>query len=235
MGFSRQEYWSGLPFPSPGDLPNPGIEPASPTLQADSLPSESPGKPHIHVGLVQLKTRYGYYTGWGFHPSFHLYGEGNGTPRQDSCLENPMDGGAWWAAVHGVARSQIRLSDFTFPFHFHALEKELTTHSTILAWRVPGTGEPGGLPSMGSHRVEHDWGDLAAAAAAAPSLSWKIKEYAKRALVLEKEVFTKYAFLVSLEKLKKEKETSSPTYGRVHFSVLSRITLEYEHTWMMNL
>ena len=84
-------------------------------------------------------------------------------------------------------------------------------------------------------RTRHDWSDLAAAAAAAPSLSWKIKEYAKRALVLEKEVFTKYAFLVSLEKLKKEKETSSPTYGRVHFSVLSRITLEYVHTWMMNL
>ena len=83
-------------------------------------------------------------------------GEGDGTPLQYPCLENPMDGGAWWAAVHGVAKSQIRLSDFTFTFHFHALEKEMATHSSVLAWRIPGTGEPGGLPSMGSHRVGHD-------------------------------------------------------------------------------
>ena len=88
-------------------------------------------------------------------------GEGNGTPLQYSCLENPMDGGAWWAAVHGVAKSQTRLSDFTFTFHFHALEKEMATHSSVLAWRIPGMGEPGGLPSMGSHRVGHDWSDLA--------------------------------------------------------------------------
>ena len=85
-----------------------------------------------------------------------LIGEGNGTPLQHSCLENPMDRGAWWAAVHGVTRSRTRLSDFTFTFHFHALEKEMATHSGILAWRIPGTGEPGGLPSMGSHRVGHD-------------------------------------------------------------------------------
>ena len=82
--------------------------------------------------------------------------EGNGTPLQYSCLENPMDGGAWWAAVHGVAEGRTRLSDFTFTFHFHALEKAMATHSSILAWRIPGTGEPGGLPSMGSHRVGHD-------------------------------------------------------------------------------
>ena len=74
---------------------------------------------------------------------------------QYSCLENPMDGGAWWAAVHGVAKSLTRLSDFTFTFHFHALEKEVATHSSILAWRIPGTEEPGGLPSVGSHRVRH--------------------------------------------------------------------------------
>ena len=104
-----------------------------------------------------------------------LFGEGNGTPLQYSCLENPMDGGAWKATVHGVAKSRTRLSDFTFTFfffffkfyfifklyitftfHFHALEKEMATHSSVLAWRIPGTGESGGLPSMGSHRVGHD-------------------------------------------------------------------------------
>ena len=90
--------------------------------------------------------------------------EGNGTPLQYSCLENPMDGGAWEAVVHGVAKSWTRLSDFTFTFHFHALEKEMATHSSVLAWRIPGTGEPGGLPSLGSHRVGHDWHDLAVAA-----------------------------------------------------------------------
>ena len=82
--------------------------------------------------------------------------EGNGSPLQYSCLENPMDGGAWQATVHGVARSQTRLSDFSFTFHFHALEKKRATHSSILAWRIPGTEEPGGLLSMGSHRVGHD-------------------------------------------------------------------------------
>ena len=84
-----------------------------------------------------------------------------------SCLENPMDRGTWWAAVHGVAKSWTRLSDFTFTFHFHALEKEMATHSSVPAWRIPGTGEPGGLPSMGLHKVGHDWSNLAAAAAAA--------------------------------------------------------------------
>ena len=93
------------------------------------------------------------------------WGESNGTPLQYSCLENPMDGGAWWAAVHGVAKSQTRLSDFTFVFHFPTLEKEMATHSSVLAWRIPGTAEPGGLPSMGWHRVGYDWSDLAAAAA----------------------------------------------------------------------
>ena len=100
-----------------------------------------------------------------------VVGEGNGTPLQYSCLENPTDGGAWKAAVHGVAKSQIGLSDFPFTFHFHALEKEMATHSSVLAWRIPGTGKPGGLPSLGSHRVGHDWSDLAAAAVAACSHS----------------------------------------------------------------
>ena len=84
----------------------------------------------------------------------HYYG--NGSPLQYACLENPMDGGAWWAAVHGVAESWTQLSDFTFTFHFHALEKEMATHSSVLAWRIPGMAEPDGLLSMGSHRVGHD-------------------------------------------------------------------------------
>ena len=86
----------------------------------------------------------------------HLFGEGNDTPLQFSCLENLMDGGAWEAAVHGVAKSLTRLSDFTFTFHFYALEKEMATHSSVLAWRIPGTGRPGRLLSQGSHRVRHD-------------------------------------------------------------------------------
>ena len=80
-------------------------------------------------------------------------GEGNGKPLQYSCLENPMFGGAWWAAFHGVATSVVTEQ---LHFHFHAMEKEMATHSSVLAWRIPGTAEPGGLPSMGSHRVGHD-------------------------------------------------------------------------------
>ena len=99
-----------------------------------------------------------------FNCSYQTIGEGNGTPLQYSCLENPMDGGAWKAAVHGISEGRTRLSNFTFTFHFHALEKEMATHSSVLAWRIPGTGEPGGLPSMGSHRVGHDWSNLAVAA-----------------------------------------------------------------------
>jgi len=87
-----------------------------------------------------------------------------------------MDGGGWKAAVHGVAEGQTQLSDFTFTFPFHALEKEMATHSSVLAWRIPGTAEPGGLPSMGSHRVGHDWSDLAAAAA--------IQDYKSRKIII---------------------------------------------------
>ena len=102
-----------------------------------------PAGPHCH-----LKFRNLHWTNIG------IIGEGNGTPLQYSCLESPMDGGAWWAAVHGVAKSQTRLSDFTFTFHFHTLEKEMATHSSVHAWRIPGTGEPGWLPSVGLHRVD---------------------------------------------------------------------------------
>ena len=89
-----------------------------------------------------------------------------------------MDGGAWWAAVRGVAESRTRLSDFTFTFHFHALEKEMATHSSVLAWRIPEKGEPGGLPSMGLNRVRHDWSDLEARVARE---SWGLRSSHRRA------------------------------------------------------
>ena len=95
---------------------------------------------------------------WNSPPNRMTKTAPHGTPLQYSCPENPMDRGAWKAAVHKVAEGRTRLSDFTFTFtfHFHALEKEMATHSSVLAWRIPRTGEPGGLPSMGSHRVGHD-------------------------------------------------------------------------------
>ena len=116
----------------------------------------------IHNGLLFSHNKEGDPAIW--RDLEDIIREDNGTPLRYSCLENPTDGGAWWAAVHGVSKSQTQLSDFTVTFHFHALEKEMATHSSVLAWRIPGTGEPGGLPSMGSHRVGHDWSDLAAAA-----------------------------------------------------------------------
>ena len=94
----------------------------------------------------------------------------NGNPLQYSCLENPMDRGAWQVAIHGVAESWIQLSDFTFTFHFHALEKGMATHSSVLAWWIPGTTEPGGLPSMGSYTLGHNWSNLAVVAAASISI-----------------------------------------------------------------
>ena len=137
MGYFRQASWSELPHPPPGNLLNPGIK------------LKSPASPALLVDSLLCGA------------------SGNGSPLQYSCLENLMDGGDWWAAVHGVTKSWRWLSNFTFPFHFHALEKEMATHSGVLAWRIPGTGEPGGLPSMGSHRVGLRWSDLTAVAAAA--------------------------------------------------------------------
>ena len=104
------------------------------------MTSDSYSKANIAIKLVTQI--------WGF-PS-------NGNPLQYSRLENPMDGGAWWAAVHGITKSQTQLSDFIFTFPFHALEKEMATHSSVLAWKIAGTGEPGGLPFMGSRGVGHD-------------------------------------------------------------------------------
>ena len=104
-------------------------------------------------------------------------GEGNGNPFQYYCLENPIDRGAWKATVHGVTKSRTRLSDFTFTFHLHVLEKEMATHSIVLTWRVPGTGEPVGLQSMGSHRVGHNRSNLAAAVAAETAGQTHSKHY----------------------------------------------------------
>ena len=128
--FSR---WVGQPTPS-NSVSFPGCQTPGPRNQGNA--PLSPWKKRHRLGFI---TR-----------------EGNGTPLQYSCLENPMDGGAWWAVVHGVAKSRTRLSNITFTFPFHALEKEMATNSSVLAWRIPGTGEPGGLPSLGSHRVGHD-------------------------------------------------------------------------------
>ena len=150
-----------------------------------------PGKSHGRRSLVGCspwgRQESDTTEGLHFHFSLSCIGEGNGNPLQCSCLENPRDGGAWWAVIYGVAQSRTRLKqlssssssgsrhnsgegngtplqysclenpmDFTFTFHFHALEKEMATRSSVLAWRIPGTVEPGGLPSLGSHRVGHD-------------------------------------------------------------------------------
>ena len=103
-------------------------------------------------------------------------GEGNGTPLQYSCLENPMDRGAWWA-VHGVTESQMWLSDFTFTFHFYALQKEMATHPSVLAWRIPGTG---------SHRVRHVWSDLAVAAIAVCYIYMLVEWQGRRVVFIAK-------------------------------------------------
>ena len=124
------------------------------SLPTTQLPSHSSTllSKNIHLDFIGFKLN----VFCNYVSTYLIFGEGNGTPLQYSCLENPMDRGAWWAAVHGVAGSRTRLSDFTFTFPFHALEKEMATHSSALAWRIPGMGKPDGLPSMGSHRVEHD-------------------------------------------------------------------------------
>ena len=107
-----------------------------------------------------------------------ILGEVSGNPLQYSCLGKSQDGGAWWAAVYGVAKSRTRPRDFIFTFHFHALEKEMATHSSVLAWRIPGTAQPGGLLSE-SHRVRHDWSDLAAAAARGILTYWGMAPYGR--------------------------------------------------------
>ena len=147
-----------------------------------------------------------------------------GTPLQYSCLENPMDEGAWWS-VHGVTKSQTPPSGFTFLFYCHALEKEMATHSSVLAWRIPGTGEPGGLLSMGSHRVGHDWSNLAARAAAfwwlpyiSPTVTFHLSHITKgrrgNSLVLEGDgVRSKRTFSTHANTHLKRLETSNKSFS----------------------
>ena len=116
---------------------------------------------HIHEVNTLSANNENQRHGKNIDAFMYLYGEGNGIPLQYSCLENPMDGGAWWAAVHGVAKNQTWLSDFTFTFHFHALEKENGNPLQRSCLENPRDGEPGGLLSLGSHRVGYDWSDLA--------------------------------------------------------------------------
>ena len=117
---------------------------------------------HLYCYLVKISAYDFWLKNSTFRNLYNNNGEGSGTPLQYACLENPMGGGAWQAEVYGVAKSRTWLSDFTFTFHVRAL-KEMATHSSVLAWRIPGTGEPGGLLSLGSHRVGYDWSDAAAA------------------------------------------------------------------------
>ena len=125
------------------------MAPHSSTLAWKIPWTEEPGRLQS-MGSLQSDTTERLH----FDFSLSCVGEGNGSPLQCSCLENPRDGGAWWAAAYGVAKSQTRLNDFTLNFHFYALEKEMAAHSSVLAWRIPGTGEPG--RSMGLHRAGHD-------------------------------------------------------------------------------
>ena len=152
MGFSRQEYWSELPSSPPGSLLELGIEPVS--LMSAALTgrffttSTTWEAPLFGLMLFSIWERRRQW-----HPTPVLL---------------PGKSHGWRSLVgyvHGVAKSRTWLSDFTFTFHFHALKKEMATHSSVLAWRIPGTAEPGRLPSMGSHRIRHDWSNLAAAAA----------------------------------------------------------------------
>ena len=165
--------------------------------------------------------------------------EGSGTPLQYSCLENPMDGGAWWAAVHEVAKSQTRLSNFTLTFHFQALGKQMATHSSVLAWRIPWTAEPGGLPSMGWHGVGHDWSDLAAAAAAwlfscyvddrVERLQWRLCKY------LLSGYTESLLILVLVSQQRKEKDyavsANEPTDSVWHGKLVHHIKVEGRKLW----
>ena len=142
-----------------------------------------------------------------------------------------MDGGVWWAAVHGVAKSRTRLSDFTFTFHFHALEKEMAIHSGVLAWRIPGTGEPGGLPSMGSHRVGHDWSDLAVAKALQMvTVAMKLKDVCS----LEEKLWPNIHHVKKQSHYFTNKGPSSQSYG-FSSSHIWMWELDYRESWAPKL
>ena len=135
-----------------------------------------------------------------------------------------MDGGAWWAAVHGVAKNRTRLSDFTFTFHCHAWEKEMATHSSVLAWRIPGTGEPGGLPSMGSQRVGHDSSDLAAAASKVNTI-WEQDENWTKLIKLKKNVkFGRHLHFMEIYEFgMKQRKTTADSYRSFYLGVCTYI------------
>ena len=145
--------------------------------------------------------------------------------------KNPMDGGGWLAAVHGVVKSLKGLKDFTFSFHFHALEKEMAPHSSVLAWRIPGMGEPGGLPSMGSHRVGHDWSNLAAAAAKSLQVvtaAIKLKD----ACSLEEKLWETYTTYLKAETslFQQRSEAKAMVFSSSHVWMWD---FDYKDTWVL--
>ena len=143
------------------------MAPHSSTLAWQIPWTEEPGRLQ---SMGPLRVGHDWATSLSLFPFMHWRRKWQ--PTSVFFLENSMDKGAQQATVHGVAKSRTRLSDFTFTFHFHALEKETATHSSVLAWRIPGMGEPDGLPSVGSHRVGHDWRDLAVAGLHIGDFDW---------------------------------------------------------------
>ena len=150
-----------------------------------------------------------------------------------------MDGGAWLTAVHGVAKSWTWLSDFTFTFHFHALEQEMATHSNVLAWRIPGTGEPGGLPSMGLQRVRHDWSDLAAAAVAAATCilktsPWLINENKTANLLYPYTFWRAYFPTESNHCLNENFSVGDSADAGVHWPLITGLSLQFVQVFHMS-
>ena len=153
-----------------------------------------------------------------------------------------MDGGAWWAAVHGVAKSRTLLSNFAFTFHFHVLEKAMATLSSVLAWRIPGTAEPGGLLSMGSHRVRQDWRDLAAAAAVAQiKRRWTIEHKTKQVPMVvglykpDAEDLSKRWNMSTLEYVQIQDLPPMPAHGRYQKSITAHFPTDCRYILIISL